>query len=407
MTGRLTARLAVAALAFAGFGIAGAWSVRLAIADYWFQKETASATAKAVAITPGQEEYLVRLALLAGDEDPPRALAALERAVALNPSDGSAWVDLGLRREEAGDFLGAEQSLLRAAREDKTYLPRWTLTNYYFRRSNWVRFWYWAKAAAPMIYGDPLPLFHLCGRVQEDGMLIERLDIRQPALQAAYLFHLLDSGHAELAGAASRRLMAGNQTTDMPLLLEACDRLIEKQRIDDAEAIWDGLARAGRLPVQLRAGTDSLLTNGNFVISPPGHGLDWRLPELVGISASREENPAGLRLTFSGMQPEDAEPLVQFVPVEEKRRYELQFAYRTAGIRADSGVAWTAEELDGTRIAESADLSSGEQADNCMTFLTPAGCRMIRLSLRYRRHPGTTRIAGYLVLRQVALRPKL
>ncbi len=106
-----------------------------------------------------------------------RALAALRRAVALNPSDGRAWIEMGLRLEATGDLGAAEQALLRAAQEDLTYLPRWTLMNYYYRRNDVDRFWFWAKAAVPMIYGDPLPLFHLCGRVGEDGGLIDRLAI--------------------------------------------------------------------------------------------------------------------------------------------------------------------------------------------------------------------------------------
>src|ERR1035441_6571618 len=91
-------------------------------------------------------------------------------------------------------------------------------------------------------------LFHFCGRVNEDGRLIDRLDIRQPQIQAGYLFYLLDSGHAELAGGAARRLLAENRETDVPLLLDACDRLIDARRMDDAVAIWDGLSQVGRLP---------------------------------------------------------------------------------------------------------------------------------------------------------------
>jgi tetratricopeptide (TPR) repeat protein len=383
--------------------VACAWSVRLARADYWFRKETAEATAKAVALTPDQSEYLVRLALLVGDENPARALAALGRAVELNPNDGRAWVELGLRLEETGNFPGAERMLLKAAEADKTYLPRWTLLNYYFRRNDAERFWYWSKAAVPMIYGDPLPLFHLCGRIEEDGRLIDRLDIGKPPIQAGYVFYLLDSGHADLAGPASRRLLAGNRKTDVPLLLDACDRLIDARQIDDAEAIWDGLLRAGRLPFRPRAGTASILTNGDFAISPIGHGFDWRLPEVEGISAAREEDPVGLRLTFSGMQAETAEPLLQFVRVEEGAAYQLRYSYRTAGSGAESGLAWRVAGLSGGKIAEGPELSSDDPADGSMTFVAPPGCRMVRLSLEYQRRPGTTRIAGYVALRDVAI----
>ena len=397
------ARLAVTAVAAAGFAGAAAWSLRLARADYWFRKETPETTARALRLTPGQSDYLVRLALLVGDENPARALAALRQAVELNPHDGRAWVELGLRLEESGDFAGAERTLLTAAEADKSFLPRWTLLNFYFRRNNIQQFWYWAKAAVPMIYSDPVPLFHLCGRIGEDGRLIERLDIEKPQIQADYVFYLLDSGNAGLSGAACRCLLAGNRQTDVPLLLEACDRLIDARRIDDAEAIWDGLVQSGRLPSRPSAGSGSILTGGNFETSPIGHGFDWRLPDLEGISAAREDGLEGLRLTFSGMQPETAEPLLQFVRVSENSPYELRYSYRTSGIGAESGLVWRVAGLNGDAIAQGRELNPGDPADGTLTFATPPGCRMVRLALDYQRRSGTVRIAGYVVFRYVYL----
>jgi len=312
-----------------------------------------------------------------------------------------------LRLEAIGDFAGAEQTLLHAAEADKTYLPRWTLMNYYFRRDNADRFWFWAKAAVPMIYGDPLPLYHLCGRMNEDGALIDRLEIRKPQIQAGYLFYLLDMGRADLVGRASRRLLEGNREADVPLLLDACDRLIEARRVDDAMAVWEGLTRSRRLPFAApREGVQAILTNGDFAVSPTGHGFDWRLPALEGVSAAREEDPVGLRLTFSGMQAERAEPLVQFVPVRENTSYEMKFAYYTAGIEGRSGLSWQVADIGGKVILEDGDdFSSNRQAERHLAFVTPPGCRMVRLSLVYQRRPGTIRIAGYLVLRDVEMRP--
>ena len=45
-------------------------------------------------------------------------------------------------------------ALHEAARVDRTFDPRWTLANYYFRRQNWDEFWKWMRAAAEMSYGD-------------------------------------------------------------------------------------------------------------------------------------------------------------------------------------------------------------------------------------------------------------
>jgi hypothetical protein len=240
--------------------------------------------------------------------------------------------------------------------------------------------------------------------LKEDGALIGRLDIRKPQIQAGYLFYLLDIGRADLAGPSSRLLLAGNHDSDVPLLLEACDRLIDAQRADDAVAIWEGLSRSRRLP--FRDSGEPVLTNGDFEVSPTGQGFDWRLPTLVGISAAREEDPAGLRLTFSGLQAENAEPVVQFIPVRENTAYELNFVYRTAGIGDRSGLSWQiAAAGRPVHVEDEDDFSADQWTERRLSFVTPPACRMVRLSVVYQRRPGTTRIAGYLVLRNVELHP--
>jgi hypothetical protein len=256
-----------------------------------------------------------------------------------------------------------------------------------------------------MIDGDPLPLFHLCGRVAEDGTLIDRLEIRNPSIQAGYVFYLLGSARADLAGPASRRLLAEHREADVPLLLAACDRFLEAQRVDEAMGIWRGLGQWQRLPFRSpREGSQPLLTNGDFAISPTGHCFDWRLPALEGISAAREEAPAGLRLTFSGTEAEIAEPLVQFVPVNSNTAYELKYVYRTSGIATGSGLSLQIHGPDGNsnlKIGEG--LASDQWIGRRLSFVTSPDCRMVRLSLVYQRRAGTTRIRGHLVLRNVEM----
>src|ERR1022692_2043017 len=74
----------------------------------------------ALGTAPDSAEYY----LLSGD---------LDRAVSLNPRYTAAWIARGLEAEAAGDRKKAEASLKRAADIDRTYLPRWTLANFYLR----------------------------------------------------------------------------------------------------------------------------------------------------------------------------------------------------------------------------------------------------------------------------------
>jgi hypothetical protein len=398
---RIVRFLAIAIVA-AGFAAAAVWSVRLGWADYWFRKETLAGTERALAITPGQAAYYYRLALLSSDDSPARAIEALKRALTLNPADAQSWIDLGLQYESGGDNTRAEQCLVRAVEEDAEYLPKWTLANYYFRRNDPPRFWFWAKQAAAMAYGDPLPLFRLCGQMEEDGKLIDRLAIRNPSVRASYLSYLTVENRIDLVGPPSRRVLEENRQSDTPLLLAVCDRLLDQSRGDEALDIWNRLAETHRIPFGARStAVRFLLTNGAFRVAPTSQGFDWRLPEVDGISAASEEGPGGLRLTFSGRQPERCEVLVQYVPVQENRNYELKFLYRTSEIAAGTGLNWRITELNGGSLGEGRDLSTEREIQDQVSFGAPAGCRLVRVSLVYQRSLGTTRIAGFVVLRSI------
>src|ERR1035437_2116001 len=333
--------------AVAGLAAAAVWSLRVGWADYLARQETLEATEEALRWTPGRAEYHYRLGVLAAEEEPAKFLAALERAVARNPGDAGMWIDLGLRFEADGKVDGAEQCLLRAVEADRQYLPRWTLASFYFRRQDGARFWRWAKASAEMVYGDATPLFRLCGQVTEDGELIERIGIERPEVRANYVSYLMDRGRLDVILPAVRKVLEGNREADVPVLMAACDRLLDGKRGEGAMEVWNGLAERHRIPFGAVSGTGPAVTNGTFSTAPSSHGFDWRLPVMEGVGPSSEERPAGLRLTFSGEQPESCEVLAQFVPLREGTAYELKFAYRTPGIRPGTGPRWRVVDAGG------------------------------------------------------------
>jgi hypothetical protein len=400
-------RLLPVVAALAGLVAAATWSIRVGWADYQMRQETLGGTERAIALTPGQSEYYARLAWLVSGDDPRKAEAALHSAVALNPWDARSWIELGLRAEAAGDDAAAQRCLLRAAEVDRQFLPRWTLANYYFRRGNVAMFWQWTRDAAAMVYGDAQPVFRLCARVAEDGNLIDRLQIRNPDVRAAYLSYLLGQNRVDLIGPPVRRVLEENRDADGPLLLTACDRLLDAGRVVEAAEIWNRQAAAGRVPFRAPAGEgEQLVANGGFLAQPASRGFDWRLPVVEGISVSREVGPAGLRVTFSGSQPEDCEALVQLVPLRKNTAYELSFEYRTREIPSGAGLGWRITDASGgTILKEGLSLASETEGQGRLSFETREECRLVRLAVRYRRTPGTTRPEGFLVLRNVALKP--
>ena len=392
--------LLVCSLALAGLAAVGLWSARAGWADWLASRNTADSLQDAVRWIPLQADYHFRLGVLTGDRGP------FERAAALNPLDAATWMELGLRSEAAGDTAVAERYLLRAAQVDRQYLPRWTLANFYFRRQNLEQFWTWAAAAADRVYGDATTLFRLCGAVTEDGELIRRLPITRPDLRLQYLLYLMQANRMDVAAPAIRGVLESHRDIDVPLVLVACDRLIDEKQSDAAIAIWNRLAAEHRIPFSPVNASSPGVINADFATPPTSHGFDWRLPVYPGITPSRDSNPLALRLGFSGEQPEACELLSQFVPVREDSPYRLTFFYRTAGLPSQTGLRWYVHDAEtGAPLAEGPELAGSGDRSGVLPFRTPHGCRMVRLVLRYGRAPGTTRITGDLVLRKVVLSP--
>ncbi len=401
----LVLRPIILTVAFGALAAASAWSILTGLADYWARQMTLASAEKALALSPQQSAYYSELAVLLADDDPKRSSAALERAIALNPYDSVSWIRLGLNVEGGGDAASAEQYYLHAAEVDHKYLPKWTLANYYLRRGDEAKFWFWAKGAAQVLYGDPLPLFRLCGEVSDDENLIDRLEIRNPDTQAAYLSYLLSENRLDLIGPSTRHLIDRGRESDVPLLLTVCDRLIEAKLPDKALAVWNGLATARKIAyAPLDPNAETILANDNFLPTSVSQGFAWRLPSTPGISASREENPDGLRLVFSGEEPEGCAPLIRNLPVRENSAYDFTVSYRTAGIQPNSGLAWRVRSADGADLTEApGSLSSENGAQVRMHFHTPSGCRLVRLALEYERALGTTRIEGSIILQGAEL----
>lgn len=393
--------------ALAGLATAAAWSFRVAAADHQAGRITTQGFERAITWNPGQSLNYVRLSALVSDTDPRRAAELLESAVVLNYLDSRSWIDLALRREMSGDLLSAERDLLRAAEVDRQYLPRWSLANYYFRQGDDARFWLWARRAAAMVYDDPRPLFRLCDEIDADGNLIERLGLRNPDVRASYLKYVLAKNRMDLIPAVAQRILADGRAADVPAILGACDRLLEIPMVDPALKLWNGLAKARRIPYgPLSLADGGAITNGAFSSEPTSQGFDWHAPDAGGVSLVREDAAGGLRLIFSGRQPEACSPLWQFIAVRESAHYELEYLYNTAGIADGSGLAWNIDYTDVRQATTTmAAIPSNERGiPRALSFATPAGCHLVRLGLTYRRAPGTTRIEGRIVLMQVRLR---
>jgi len=386
------------------------WSIRLAWADYLFRTDAEASIRQAVRLAPWNAEYHARLAAILEGSGDAGAESELRKAVEANPRLASGWVELGLRAEHAGDVARAEACLLRAARADRTYSTLWTLANFYFRHEQPEKFWpvvHRALEIGDVQAYDPAPLFRLCWKLSRDpDTILERAIPDVGAVESRYLQFLVRENLAPAAEHVTERVVALSGDHDLGSVLEYCDRLIAEGDAERAIHAWNALCWRtlhGYKPLQPEAGIS--LTNANFSEEPAGHGFDWRLPAIDGVTVERGGLPPRLWIMLDGQEPENCDLLEQVLALVPGSKYRLRFRYQTDGLPAPSGVRWRL--MDFAAHAEipsdAADLSSEPEASAVIRFTAPVGVRLARLVLAYRRVPGTVRIEGRVSVSEIAL----
>jgi tetratricopeptide (TPR) repeat protein len=379
------------------------WNVRFGIADFWARQNQPDSTRLALHLMPSNGAFAAQLADEVYAVDPESARALLERAVQLNRYDASSWIQLGLLYESANEPARAEEALEQAAMVDTTFLPSWSLANFYFRHSNLPRFWFWAQKAAQMAPGDATALFRLAWYASPNAGEIEsRLQLNRPEIEGQFVNFLRAQGDSAAVSVAATHLLASGGTQSTNTLLSACDWLMEQKRPELALALWNGLAARQQIPYAAVA-TDGV-TNGGFSSSPISHGFDWRLGTVEGVSSFLNANPNALGFEFSGEEPDGFLVMREAVPVRAGNDYALIVDYATTGVTANSGLAWSVSDLpSGKELGHTANLSAEQGSKAVACFSVPGGTNFVDLALRYQRQPGTVRVEGKLVLRDVRL----
>jgi len=375
----------------------GIWcSLKFAYADYLFKQETEQSVRRATTVVPDGWEYFMGLA----DLDEEHAKDLLNTSLNLNHYNAAADIELGFQYEDEGDFPRAEKQLLTAYDVDRTYVPRWSLANYYLRRQNMQAFWEWARKAAEMPSDDLQELFDLCWSASPDASRITSAILTDnPTLIRQYINFLITKNQpASVAAVAPRLIRLGESEIDRPLLFSAVDMSVTSKDGAAAFDIWR------QMKDQKCIVADATTPNNEaFARDPLPVRFDWSLPEYAGLHSW--PGPAGLESEFTGTEPEDCTIAEQEL-VLAPGRYDLSFAYRTSGIAPDTGIRWQViDEVSGAVLGQSANLSSEGQVFSGLGFIVPPASSLLRLRLGYHREVGTPRISGKLVVASTDIRP--
>ncbi len=395
---RVFARLLAAASALA-FLLAAVWILRLAWADFEFRRGTPASIERAARLAPGSTSYW----MARSDWGSPEREADLERAVSLNPYSSEAWIELGLIAEARGDLARAERRLKQAAQVDKGFLPRWTLSNYYFRRRQPEEFWKWIRLSLLVAPSDATALYRLCWMFEPDEELIlARAIPDEPDHLARYLLFLIAERRIQAATRVAHRLIARGAETHVGLLVNLAEQLLMEGSAGRALELWNAMSKACLLPYQaLEPDRGRLLTNADFRREPRGAGFDWRILPVEGVTAEVLPEGRGLRLRFSGRQPEHGELLAQYVPVRPGACYVLHSRSQTDEVSEVSGLRWVISEVGSRRRLAAGPL--GGEGNGAVAFCAPPGVGLIKLTLRYDRPVGSTPLRGSVTLASVEM----
>jgi tetratricopeptide (TPR) repeat protein len=370
----------------------GIWiSFQTARADLLFREDTAQSIQKAIEIAPDGWPYYMRLAQL----DRANATKLISTSLRLNPYDAQANIELGLQYEANGDFAQAQKQLLQAYAIDHTYLPRWTLANYYYRRGDMDQFWAWARSAAAMPADDIGALLVLCWRATPDTSTITRAILNEkPEFLRQYLnFLLVREQPRAAADVAEHLLRADDRQSDLPVLLSVLNHLVTANDSSGALGLWQLLMRRNWVIAD-----STVPNNPRFLRAPVASSFDWSIPEYQGMHSW--PGPSGLQTEFSGTEPEDCVVAEQTVALKPGN-YALVFAYRTSHIPSETGLRWQILDSKSQKIlTESNDLSSDANKESMVKFLLDESSLVV-LRLGYRRALGTVRISGMLNMQSV------
>jgi len=341
----------------------------------------------AIRVEPDGWEYYMRLSEL----DREHARELLTTSLQLNRFNAQADIELGLQYEAVGDFDRAEKQLLLAYDVDHTYMPRWSLANYYFRRDNMPAFWEWARSAAAMPPDDLGALFELCWRASSDPAKVTAEIVNdKPELIRQYMIFLLAMDQATAANVvASRLIHFGDPASDLGLQFAVVNKLVAANDADAAKRLWRQL-----IDQHWVVADTTVPNNANFQREPMPVSFDWSFPEYEGLHSW--PGSSGLETEFTGGEPEDCIIAEQAV-VLPSGDYTMDYAYHTSDIPPMTGIRWQVIDAKSNMVlAESDDLSADSVTHSTLDFTVPPGVSILRLRLAYRRVLGTTRISGML-----------
>jgi hypothetical protein len=385
--------------------VAAYYSGLFARAGFLSEQNTAAAAEAAVELVPYNGSYIAALA----PWEPAQKIALLHRAVELNPFDAESWIQLGLAAEmEQHDIPAAGRYYLQAWQVDHMFLPRWTLTNFYFRQQRPSEFFRWAEATLQITPYPADPVFsQMWVMSQHLGELATHIPDR-PGILLQYASFLANAHrYAAVPPIVRRLVLAAGPRNPADYgrddqIAPTVDRLLAAGDVASALDIWKSMSQAKWIDLAVPTSAHPL-SNGDFRVPFFRHGFDWAPISSPGVAIEQFPAAKNVRITFSGTEPEHFVLLQQYLLLDPNCRYRLRWQAPSHGIELPSGLVW---RLHGIQNDSQTNVAAGELLSNPpgnWDFTPPANAILCLLTLEYTRPLGSTRLSGDVTLQSVSL----
>jgi hypothetical protein len=376
----------------------------VARAFYLFRLDTPTSVPAAVQLVPYNAQYVARLASWNEEQRAP----LFKKAIELNPFDYQSYIQLGLLSEMTeADPAAAETYFLKAAAVNHMYLPKWTLTNYYFRRQNLSEFFRWANETLQISPFSGDPIFTQMWLMSQDQARLSAAIPDRARTLIQYTWFLSNSKQFTAIPPIVQRLVRVVGKDDPSawgrddLIASSLDHVLASGDFHTGLQIWAAL-RDGRWIRHGVPDANHPLTNGDFHLPFYKHGFDWVAAEAEGVHIDQFVQEPSLDIGLSGDEAEHCELVRQYIAAEPGFLYKLQWKAEAQGIPAGSGLAWHLRPAndDYSDTVESSDILNAPQQ---WEFVAPPNVNGFLLTLEYNRALGHVRPTGHITLRSVSM----
>jgi len=368
LTDSLTRGLVVVAALLIGLWLSF-FGLRAAIARYGYEGVTAERIKLAVRLEPGNPAYWYRLGQYQQynleERDSALAQQSFRKAIALNPLDTAAWLDLATDYELEGRNAEASEAYLQA---EKSYPASadvsWRYGNFLLRQGDQPEAYAELRRA---IEADPQRAAIAFSRAYRTNPNIDEL-LEQvfPPKQIVYvnvIWEALSAKQLAVAKTVWTQLIKLHPHLELRDVDRLVSELLQAGEFTEARHVWDQGMSTMSLP-QLLQPSGSVVWDPSFESGVNGNNFAWRFQPIVqGVSISLDQGQKfsgnqSLRLSFDGKHNPNLEAACALAVVQPGTTYGFSGWIKTKDITTEYGIDFRlrAVEPDKTPVINTREI---------------------------------------------------